>query len=226
MSKNYLLNKLINVLILNNEEKVLKITKNYLLSNNINIIVTKTFPNANIQLKKNNIDCLIIDTSLVSDQYSVIIQKLKKDPKLQHIPFIILTPRGFAKDRLDGYKSGCTAYLSKPFDLMELQYIIKSLVHKKNLLTQELISNYFVLKKIRSDIVRRYKHSFEKNLNLQLTPKEELILSYILKDKNVKDMTEKLKIHTRTIEKSISRILDKTYTKNNKELKTLPWNIL
>jgi DNA-binding NarL/FixJ family response regulator len=226
MSKNYLLDKLINVLMLDNEEKVLKTTKNYLLSNNVNIIITKTLPNAKIQLKKNNIDCLIIDTSIANNRGSAIIQKLKKDSKLQHIPFVILTSRGFSKDRLDGYKLGCTAYVSKPFDPMELQYIIKNLVYKKNLLTQELISNYFLLKKLRSDIIKKYKYSFRENLDLHLTPKEELILSFILKDKSVKNITEKLKIHTRTIEKYISKILDKTDTKNNKELKTLPWNAL
>ena len=81
MSKNYLLDKLINVLMLDNEEKVLKTTKNYLLSNNVNIIITKTLPNAKIQLKKNNIDCLIIDTSIANNRGSAIIQKLKKDSK-------------------------------------------------------------------------------------------------------------------------------------------------
>lgn len=226
MSKNPLLKKLISVLIVDNEEKVLKITKNYFLSNSITIAIAKNISTAKTKLKTNKIDCLIIDTSISNDQGFKFLQKLKNDSKLQHIPFIILTSRGFVKDRLDGYKLGCTAYLSKPFDAIELQYMIKNLVHKKNLLTEKLISNYVLLKKLRISLLKKYNTAFKENLNLNLTPKEELILNHILKSKRTQYITKKLKIQTRTIEKSISKLFDKTQTKNKKELKILPWNLL
>lgn len=226
MSKNALPNKLITVLILDNEEKALKTTKKYFLSNNINITVAKDVLTARNQLKKNKIDCLIIDTSISNNQGFEFIQKLKNDSKLQHIPFIILTSRGFVKDRLDGYRLGCTSYLSKPFDAIELQYMIKNLVYKKNLLTQKLISNYFILKELRLNLIKKYKRSFQETLDLHFTSKEELILSYLLKGKRIKYITEKLKIQTRTTEKSVSKILDKTQITSNKNLKVLPWNII
>ena len=226
MPKNHFLNKLITVLILDNEEKVLKMTKNYFLSNNITISAAKDIPNAKVQLKKNPIDCLVIDTSMENEQGFKFIQRLKNDPKLQHVPFIILTSRGFVKDRLDGYKSGCTAYLSKPFNPIELHYIVKNLVLKKNLLSQKLISNYLLLKKLRVNVIKKYRNSFKRNLDLDLTSKEELILNYLLRSKSIKYITEKLKIQTRTIEKSVSKILDKTQTKSNRNLKILPWNVL
>lgn len=154
------------------------------------------------------------------------IEDLENDPKFRHIPFIILTSRGFVKDRLNGYRSGCTSYLSKPFDPLELHYMIKNLVQKKNLLTKNLISNYFLIKDLRFSVIKKYKDSFKHKLNIFLTPKEELILSFILKNKTTRYITKKLKTHTRTIEKSVSKLLDKTQTKNNKELKTLPWDII
>jgi len=226
MYKNYLSNRLINVLLLDSEEKVLKITKSYFLSNNINIIIAKSVSSAETQLKKKYIDCLIIDTSMSNNQSFKFIQKSKNDPKLQHIPFIILTSRGFVKDRLEGYKSGCAAYLSKPFDPVELYCMIINLVDKKNLLTKKLIANYFLLRKLRFNIIKKYKNSFKENSNIFLTPKEELVLSYLLINKNIAFIAKKLKIHTRTIEKSITKLLDKTQTKNNKELKILPWTLI
>lgn len=226
MSKNYLLKKLITVIMLDNEDKVLKMTKNYFSSNEINVIIVKNITDAKYELKKNSIDCVIIDTTLYDNHSFEFIQNLKNHPKLQYIPFVILTSKGFLKDRIDGYKSGCSAYLSKPFDPIELKCIVENVVYQKNLLKQKLISNYFLAKRFRLSIVSKYKNSFKENPTLILTPKEELILNYLLKNKPIKIITENLKIHSRTLEKSVSKILDKTQTKNKRELQNLPWNIL
>jgi len=226
MSNNYLFNESINVLMLDNEEKGLEMIKNYFFSEQINIIIAKNIIEAQIQFKKNKIDCFIIDTALSNNKGFEFIQKLKNQQKLQHIPFVIITSRGFVKDRIQGYKSGCSAYLSKPFDPYELHYTIKNIVHQKNMLRERIVSNYLLIKKLRSNIIKKYKHIFKENINLELTLKEELILSYLLQNKRVKYITKKLKIQTRSVEKSISKIFDKTQTKNNIELKILPWNLL
>lgn len=226
MSKNYLLIKPTKVIMLEDEERVLKMTKNYFSSDDINFIITKTIYDAKSEFKKNNIDCIIIDASTCSDQTLQFIHYLKTNQKLQHIPFVILTSKGFVKDRIKGYKLGCSAYLSKPFDPMELKFILKNIVSQKDLLKQELISDYFVTKRLRLIILKKYKKSFVENIYLELTPKEELILNYILQNKCTKRISEKLKIHIRTVEKSVSKILDKTHTKNTKELKLFPWNII
>jgi len=226
MSKNYLPSKLINVMVIENEEKVLQMTKSYFLSNDTNIIIVKTIDDAKFKLKKTNVDCIIIDTTMCTTDSDDFIQNLKANQKLQHIPFIILTPKGFVKDRIKGYTSGCSAYLSKPFDPMELKVIVKNIVSQKNLLTQDLISSYFLIKKLRFNMLKKYRHFCKESRYITLTPKEEIILNYLLKNIRGKNISEKLKINIRTVEKSVSKILDKTQTKNKKELRILPWNIM
>lgn len=226
MPKDYLLKKVINVLILDAEEKGLEIIKDYFSLNHINIIIAKTPTEARNKFKKNNIDCFIVDPSTQKSHGFECIQKLRKDQKLRYIPLIILTSRGFINDRIEGYKIGCNAYVSKPFDPNELQYTIRNVVYQKNFLKQKLISSYFLIKRLRYKLIEKYKECFKENLNLKLTSKEELILSYLLKDKNTIKIKKKLKVQTRTIEKSISKLLDKTQTKNNRELKILPWNLI
>ena len=134
MPKNYLLKKFITVLMLDNEEKVLKMTKNYFFLHQINIIIVKNTMDARYELKQNNIDCLIVDTTIFNNKGFEFIQNLKDDPKFHYIPYIILTSKGFLKDRLEGYKLGCNAYLSKPFDPIELKCKVENIVFQKNLL--------------------------------------------------------------------------------------------
>lgn len=52
ISKKHILNKLTNVLMLDNEEKVLKMTKNYFSSSNIDILIAKNINSARNRLKK------------------------------------------------------------------------------------------------------------------------------------------------------------------------------
>jgi len=226
MSKDYLFNNTINVLMLDNEEKDLRMIKSYFSSNYINIRIIKNIIEAKSELKKNKIDCLIIDTALPNNQGFEFIQKLKNDRKLQYVPFLIVTSRGFVKDRIQGYKSGCSAYLSKPFDPTELQHTIKNIVHQKNVLKEKIISNYFLIKKLRHSIIKKYKNTFKETIFLKLTSKEELVLSYLLKNKRIKYITKQLNSQIRTTEKSISKLLDKTQTRNSKELRSLPWSLI
>lgn len=213
-------------MVIDKEEKVLQMTKSYFLSNDTNVIIVKTVDDAKSKLKKTNVDCIVIDTTMYTTHSDDFIQNLKTNQKLQHIPFVILTSKGFVKDRIKGYTSGCSAYLSKPFDPMELKVIVKNIVSQKNLLTQNLISSYFLVKKLRFNMLKKYKHSYKENRYIILTPKEEIILNYLLKNIRGKSISEKLKISIRTVEKSVSKILDKTQTKNKKELRLLPWNTM
>ena len=153
-------------------------------------------------------------------------QKLKTNQKLKYIPFVLLTSKGLTRDRIEGYKIGCSAYLSKPFDLLELEHIIKNIINQKNTVLDSIHLNYCLLKRMRQNILRNYNNSFTSTIDLNLTSKEELILNYLLKSKSSKEINTKLKIGTRNLERSISKLLNKIQVKNIKELKILPWNLI
>ena len=79
---------------------------------------------------------------------------------------------------------------------------------------------------LRQNIAKNYKNSVKSTIDLKLTSKEELILSYLLKSKSTKLISTKLKIGTRNIERSISKLINKIQIKNAKELKLLPLNLI
>ncbi|MCB0820969.1 MAG: response regulator, partial [Bacteroidetes bacterium] len=58
-------------------------------------------------------------------------EKIKKNPKTSHIPFIMVTARTDSDSRLKGYKLGIDAYIEKPFREAELVQIIENLLAKR-----------------------------------------------------------------------------------------------
>ena len=57
---------------------------------------------------------------------------LKKDEQTKHIPIILLTAKATDKDKILGLRYGADAWLTKPFDEMELKVRLKQLVLKNN----------------------------------------------------------------------------------------------
>jgi DNA-binding NarL/FixJ family response regulator len=177
-------------------------------------------------LEKGYLECIILDIVIPSNDAYSFIDEVKKNKKFQYIPFVFLTAKGLTEDRIKGYKLGCNAYLSKPFDPEELQAIVENIIRKKKKFLQPLIKNYLALKEIRLKLQHIYKNSFSDQIDLSLSSQEKLILNKILIGKSSDHIASILKISKRSVEKYITKILDKTQTKNTSELRTLPWSLL
>ena len=140
---------MIRVLMIDNEEKTLIVTKNYFSTIGIQIIPVQTISNAWLELEKEYLECIIIDIVMPKNEAYNFIEEVKKNKKFQYIPFVLLTAKGLTEDRIMGYKLGCSAYLSKPFDPEELESIVENIISKKKKFLQAIITNYVILKEIR-----------------------------------------------------------------------------
>ena len=217
---------MIRVLMIDNEEKTLMVTKNYFSTIGIQIIPVQTISNAWLELEKEYLECIIIDIVMPNNEAYNFIEEVKKNKKFQYIPFVLLTAKGLTEDRIMGYKLGCSAYLSKPFDPEELESIVENIISKKKKFLQAIITNYVILKEIRLTLKQTYKNCLSNQIKLNLNSQERLILTEILIGKSIKDIASELRISKRNVEKYITRILDKTQTKSTSELRALPWQII
>ena len=215
--------KTIKIVILDSEEKLLKVITNYFSLKKIQIITTSKSEVAWNELEKNLPDCLVVDIIMPNNEGYTFIKNLKKNKDFQHIPFILLTAKGLTEDRILGYKLGCSAYISKPFDPEELESIIKNIVRRNDVFLESVLKNYLIVKEIKINLTKKYTQSIENKLKFSLTPQEYIILDQILLGTKINNIALNLNVTKRNIEKYITRLLDKSQTKDIRELKSLYW---
>ncbi len=215
--------RIIQIVMLDNEEKLLEAIKNYFSVRKIRILVTNKSDTAWVEIEKNLPDCLVIDIVMPNNEGYNFIKKPKKNKNFQHIPFILLTAKGLTEDRILGYKLGCSAYISKPFDPEELEYIIKSIIVRNDICLQSMLESYLLIKDIKVSLIKKYAQSIQTKLEFSLTSQEQYILDQILLGSKVNSIAVNLNVSKRNIERYISRLLDKTQTSNIQDLKSLYW---
>lgn len=111
--------------------------------------------------RKNLPDCLIIDIVMPNNESYNFIKKIKKNKNFQHIPFILLTAKGLTEDRILGYKLGCSAFISKPFDPEELEYIIRSIVLRNDIYLRSMLESYLLIKDIKVNLIKNMLSQFK-----------------------------------------------------------------
>jgi YesN/AraC family two-component response regulator len=63
--------------------------------------------------------------------------KVKNDERTSHIPFILLTARADSESKISGLETGADAYLTKPFEMKELQVRINHLIEGRKKLRKK-----------------------------------------------------------------------------------------
>jgi DNA-binding NarL/FixJ family response regulator len=170
-------------------------------------------------------DLVISDIMMPGIDGYQFLKKLREDPRFQTIPVLFLTARGMTSDRIQGYNSGCDAYLSKPFDPEELEAIVKSLIERRR---QSLQANSENAKL--EEIAREIRELKEKMgqqgsftttpspIKVDLTPREQSVLDLVAEGLMNKEIAARLDTSVRNVEKYVSRLFSKTGTNSRTEL--------
>lgn len=73
-------------------------------------------------------DLVLLDYHMGSPNGLEVCREIKRDPRIAHLPVLILTGQDAIEDRLDGFDAGADDYLAKPFDSRELLARISALL--------------------------------------------------------------------------------------------------
>ena len=81
-------------------------------------------------LKKEEIDLIISDWNMPEMTGMEFLRACKADPKLRHIPFIMVTAEAHKESVLEAIKAGVDNYITKPFTSDKLQDAINKATAK------------------------------------------------------------------------------------------------
>jgi DNA-binding response OmpR family regulator len=79
-------------------------------------------------LEKNSVDLVICDIMMPGMDGFSVCESVRRDPRFAYVPFIFLSARSDAADRLEGIKSGGDDFLGKPFSIQELTIRVNRLL--------------------------------------------------------------------------------------------------
>jgi len=87
-------------------------------------------------------DFVILDLNLPDLDGLTICRELRRDPRTQDIPILMLTARGSERDRVTGLELGADDYLSKPFSMRELIARVAAVWRRTRVVSQDDPSLY------------------------------------------------------------------------------------
>jgi len=74
-------------------------------------------------------DLIVLDLNLPKKSGREVLEEIKKDDQLKHIPIVILTTSQAEKDILESYRLRANAYVTKPVDLEQFLKVVGSIEH-------------------------------------------------------------------------------------------------
>ncbi len=155
-----------------------------------------------------------------------LIQQVRRQPAFRLLPIIFLTERTTTEERVRGYETGCDVYLPKPFELKELNAVVRNLLERS-----QLIQTAWHLQMHRLPSESPPEHSGASptavdvapssplsDFSIDLTSREQEVLDLLTKGLSNAQIGDALHLSARTIEKYVSSLLRKAEVSNRAEL--------
>lgn len=89
-------------------------------------------------IRKNELDLIVSDVMMPVMNGHELTAAVKRDPRLSHLPIILLTAKTQEQDYEDALQSGADDYVAKPFKLKELELRINNLIENRRRIQREM----------------------------------------------------------------------------------------
>jgi DNA-binding NarL/FixJ family response regulator len=161
------------------------------------VIIAQTLP-----------DLIISDIRMPGMDGYQLVKSLRSNPRTRLVPIVFLTAKDEISDRIEGFRTGVDAYLTKPFEPEELAAIVAAILQR--------------VERTHSDLARMFGEKEDDPRDFirdeELTDAEWRVAEEVAKGLSNKEIAAELNLSLRTVEGHISRILDKKNLSNRVEL--------
>lgn len=162
------------ILIVEDEDRMRKLVKDYLIKWGYGVVEADDGYKALEAYNKEQPDLIILDVMIPGIEGYEVAHEIKK---ISSVPIIMLTAKSEEYDELNGFKSGADDYVRKPFSPKILMARIEALLR---------YVDKFVETKEEGLVIDSSKHKvYLEGEELILTPKEFILLNYMIKNKGL-----------------------------------------
>lgn len=157
------------ILIVEDTHDIGNAMKEYLVACGYDVTRVKTLKDCYAALKNEHIDCVVLDRMLPDGNG---IQACHEIKAYKNIPIIMETAKGQIEDKVEWFTCGADDYLTKPFDLKELELRIKSITKRNE------PGDIMYRQDVTIDLDK--KQIFKKDKLVHVTNKEFVIIGLLL----------------------------------------------
>ncbi len=129
---------------------------------------------------RNEPDLIILDVKMPGIDGYEVCRRLRADPEMAEIPVIFATLQDTLPDRLEGFDAGADDYVTKPFDLTELQFRIRAVLRRLKPKSEEVSLE---IGDVRLNLLSREVTNVKGTI--VLTPTEFTLLEYLMRHPGV-----------------------------------------
>jgi DNA-binding response OmpR family regulator len=148
----------------------------YLTTQQYLVETVASYPEALEKIERYQYDCIVLDLGLPGGNGLQLLQELKANQKTDGV--IIISARNELDDKITGLQLGADDYLTKPFHLSELSVRVASIIRRKNMQGNNIISFENIKLEVAAKIV------LIDGKEIVFTKKEYDLLLYFLINKN------------------------------------------
>jgi DNA-binding NarL/FixJ family response regulator len=196
------------LLIVDDEPNLLRAVAACLRAEGYEIDAVRSGEEALIHVAQTLPDLIVSDVRMPRMDGHALARQLRTNPRTDLIPIVFLTAKDETADRIDGFRSGVDAYLTKPFEPDELVAVIANILRRVERTHAEIARLVGTLR-VNDEV------SFSDE---QLTEAEGRIAAAVARGLSNKEIATELAISVRTVENHISHILAKKNFDNRVEI--------
>lgn len=195
------------LLVVDDEPNLLRAVAACLKAENYEVNTARNGNDALIHLAESIPDLIISDIRMPGMDGYKLARQLRGSPRTALVPIVFLTAKDETADRIEGFRAGIDAYLTKPFEPEELIAVVNGILTR--------------VERTHSQIAQLVSSADSAGMTFQdeaLTDAESRVALAVSRGLSNKEIAAQLDISVRTVENHISHILDKKGFSNRVEI--------
>lgn len=197
------------LLVVDDEPNLLRAVAACLKSEGYEVNTARSGREALMQLAEVVPDLLVSDIRMPGMDGYQLARQLRGSPRTALVPIVFLTAKDETADRIEGFRAGVDAYLTKPFEPEELIAVVDGILSRVERTHSQ------IARLVDSTIAEDEPVTFQDE---ELTEAEDRVALAVSRGLSNKEIAAELEISVRTVENHISHILDKKGFSNRVEI--------